>query len=136
MGPLNVDKESVPCLAAHFRDSTTSAVLKAKAKPMEGDKGYGLHLLAMLDATMVEGYGQGGPMVDPKDFRNATRKLCSGGLWPNNSNPSNLLNKLAKYKGGMSTYTGDNAKKTSWYAMAELEAPTSSGDQSFFFQTH
>ena len=130
VGPVNLEKESVPCMAARLKDQASGKPLKARAMPLEDDKGYGVHLLAMIDATLVEGYGPGGPMIDPGEYRRATRKLCSTGLWPNNSNPSNLMSKLAKYKGGTSTYTADNLKKVSWYAMAEVAAASNTGEHS------
>ena len=108
---MNLDKESVPCMAARLKDPASGKPLKAKATPLEDNKGYGLHMLAMIDTTLVVGYGPGGPMNDPVEYRKATQKLCSTGLWPNNSNPSNLSAKLTKYNRGTSTYTADNLKK-------------------------
>ena len=130
---MNLDKESVPCMAARLKDPTSGKPLKAKARPLEDNKGYGLHMMALIDATLVDGYGPRGPMINPDEYRKATRKLCSTGLWPNNSNPSNLLSKLTKYNGGTSTYTADNLKKASWYAMEEVATATNTGETTWLF---
>ena len=127
VGPTNWEKDAVPCLTANFRDASSGEVVKLELRPLEGDKGYGLNFLPFLDATLVEGSGAGRPTLDAEEYRKATRKMSATGMWPNNSNPSNLLNKLHKFNGGTSTYTRENLKRQSWYSMVEAVAPPRSG---------
>ena len=111
IGSHNLEKPSIPVLAFNLQDPAGEK-LKVQIIPTEEDKGYGLNLLAFIDGTRVEGNAVG---PTPKAYRKATRKLLSVGLWPNNSRTNNLMNKLGRYQGGLSTYDPANKKKASWY---------------------
>lgn len=135
MGAHNEAKDSIPVLAVRLMTGAGEQV-RLEMRPLEQDPGFGLGVLAFLNATAVEGFGPTGPLPTAGDYCAATQALLRTGLWVNKSDPSNLATKLGKYKGGTSTYPSNNHKKVSWFVPTAAEAqPVPSTRPGNFFIT-
>ena len=124
VGQHNINKETIPVLAFPLEDENGKK-LKVPIMPTEDDKGYGLGLLAFINATRAEGEAR----PSPTSYWKATRSLSAVGLWPNKSLSSNLLSKIGRYGGGMETYSAPNKKKRSWYKVEEATMTSQEGNQ-------
>ena len=131
VGPHNLEKETVPVMAWSL-EIQGGGKLQVKMTPMEENKGFGLGILAFVNATRADGVAR----PSSASYWKATRELTAVGPWPNKSQINNLKSKLGRYTGGLETYSAGNKKKKSWYAVEEQASSVRGGERGFFLLIH
>ena len=116
----NIEKDTIPVIGIGLLSEDGTPV-KLQLRLLEQDTGFGLGVFGFLNSTAVEDSGPAGPLPSPEEYWLATRGLLTVGHWINKSKPANLVAKLGRYKGGVSTYPSDNHKKKSWFVLSPEE---------------
>ena len=122
VGQHNMAKESIPVLAFPLTNAGGEK-MRIKITPMEDNKGFGLGIMAFINATRA-----GGTLRPTStSYWKATRELAAIGLWPNKSQLNNVKSKIGRYTGGLETYASGNKKKKSWYKVEEVTVAVRTG---------